>query len=35
MGLTDGGLEEANLKHGINGYLYCNAPGMQMSQGER
>ncbi|KAI3431459.1 hypothetical protein D9Q98_004511 [Chlorella vulgaris] len=34
LGVTDDGLVEGNLKHGINGYLYCNAPGLMMTQGE-
>ncbi len=35
LGVTDAGLVESFLKHGINGYLFCNAPGMVMTQGER
>jgi hypothetical protein len=26
--------EEPNLMHGINGYLYCNLPGLEFVQGE-
>lgn len=35
MGVTDAGLAEANLKHAINGFLFCNAGDMVMKQGER
>ncbi|KAI8463551.1 MAG: multicopper ferroxidase [Monoraphidium minutum] len=30
--LEDPGFVEANLKHTINGYLYCNLPGLEFSQ---
>ncbi|GBF99637.1 multicopper ferroxidase [Raphidocelis subcapitata] len=30
--LEDPGFLEANLKHSINGYLYCNLPGFEFSQ---
>lgn len=29
----DAGFLEANLKHSINGYLYCNMPGFELAQG--
>lgn len=35
LGVTDAGLAESFLKHAINGYIFCNAPGMVMTQGER
>lgn len=35
MGVTDAGLAEGNLKHAINGFLFCNAGDMVMKQGER
>jgi hypothetical protein len=31
--LEDPGFVEANLKHAINGYLYCNLPGLEFAQG--
>lgn len=35
MGVSDAGLMESNLKHAINGYIFCNNGGMVMKQGER
>ncbi|PSC72045.1 multicopper ferroxidase [Micractinium conductrix] len=35
MGVTDAGLAESHLKHAINGYVFCNTPGMVMNQTER
>lgn len=35
MGVTDAGLAESNLKHAINGFLFCNAGDITMKQGER
>ena len=35
MGVTEAGLAESNLKHAINGFLFCNAGDMVMKQGER
>jgi FtsP/CotA-like multicopper oxidase with cupredoxin domain len=32
---TPESLEEANLKHSINGYLFGNLPGLDMRQGDR
>jgi len=32
---TPDSLEEANLKHSINGYLFGNLPGLAMNQGDR
>lgn len=29
----DAGFVESNLKHSINGYLYCNMPGFELAQG--
>jgi hypothetical protein len=26
-------VQEANLKHAINGYLYCNGPELQLKEG--
>lgn len=31
--LEDPGFAESNLKHGINGFMYCNLPGFQMRKG--
>ncbi|KIZ07330.1 hypothetical protein MNEG_0617 [Monoraphidium neglectum] len=30
--LEDPGFVEANLKHTVNGYIYCNLPGLEFSQ---
>jgi hephaestin len=35
LGVTEDGFAEANLKHAINGFVYCNTPGLEMMQGER
>jgi hypothetical protein len=28
-------LQESNLKHSINGFMYCNMPGLEASLGQR
>lgn len=33
--LSEDELLEANTKYSINGYLYCNLPGLDMGVGER
>lgn len=35
LGLSDADLEESNLKHGINGQLFCQLKGLKMKQGEK
>ena len=35
MGVTEAGLAEGNLMHAINGYVFCNTPGMEMTQGQQ
>lgn len=35
LGLSQDDWEESNLKHGINGYLYCNMPGLTAEEGDR
>lgn len=35
LGVTEDGFAEANLKHAVNGFIYCNTPGLEMTQGER
>eukprot|EP00878_Enallax_costatus_P001155 GHUV01001296.1.p1 GENE.GHUV01001296.1~~GHUV01001296.1.p1 ORF type:complete len:885 (+),score=249.43 GHUV01001296.1:1539-4193(+) len=32
--VADQGFQESNLKHSINGFMYCNLPGLQFTQGE-
>ena len=34
LGMTDELLDESLLKHAINGYLFCNVPKLEMTQGE-
>ena len=33
--MSEAGLAESNLKHAINGFLFCNAGNIEMNQGER
>lgn len=28
-------LQESNLKHSINGFMYCNMPGLEARLGQR
>ena len=33
--LLDPSFVESNAMHGVNGYIYCNQPGLSMTAGER
>eukprot|EP00884_Botryococcus_braunii_P010532 jgi/Botrbrau1/19480/Bobra.0609s0001.2 len=35
MGLGHEEFEESNMMHGINGFVFCNLPGLNAGQGER
>ena len=35
LGVSETELEESLLKHAINGYVFCNGPGLNMTQGEK